>query len=142
MVFVLRRNIPGDMANISFSPSLPLRGERDAREDCRGIGVAVAGLRQKDLNGEIGRGYCLNGVSVNSGICEVRELMYFSNGLAFPKNQYQSRECLPCLASCSDSLMTDILILCGLISEVSVFADILVDLVNRGLVFGVDNIWS
>lgn len=36
--------------------------------------------------------------------------------------------------------MTDIVILCGAISEVSVFADILLDLVIRGLLFGVDNI--
>jgi len=130
------------MANMSFSPDLPLRDERNASGDCRWIGVAVTGLKQKDLKGEIGRGYCLNGVSVNSGICVVRELIYFSNGLGFPRNQCQLTECLPWPASCSDSLMTDILILYGPMSEVSVFADILVDLVNRGLVFGVNNPWS
>jgi hypothetical protein len=37
--------------------------------------------------------------------------------------------------------MTDIVTLCSAISGVSVFADILVDLVIRDLLFGVDNVW-
>ena len=79
----MRGNIPGDIANMSFSRSGVVRAGNLITCVTCWPGVLIDMMRLADFIGDTGSGYCLKGVSVYSCNSMLRLLLNLSNGLVF-----------------------------------------------------------